>query len=430
MTSELTSAGRTVVLYRQIAAASVGNAAEWFDWYIYSMLAVYFAKQFFPSSTGNSLVPLLGTMAIFAVGFFARPLGGLIIGGLADRYGRKATLSATVVGMGAGSLLIGLAPTYEQVGILAPLLLLVARLIQGFSAGGEYAASSAFLVESAPPQRRGFFASFFQISATSANLVAIGLSALLTNVLDKAEMSTWGWRIPFLLGAVGAAVGLWIRTHAEETLQIEPDSETAPGGRRNIFAFLREYPRESLLVFGITAAPALAFYVWTSYLPTYASITVGFDPKQGLLTGAIALTWFLILQPVFGILSDRIGRKPMLLTFGVAFTVGAVPLLHTLGNSWTSVLTVQLVGLTFLAFWSSISNAVAAELFPARLRSAGIGFPYALAVAVFGGTGPYVATWLVDLGHANAFAWYIAAVALLSSLVYLALPETAREPLR
>lgn len=429
MTSELAHAGRKVS-YRQLTAASVGNAVEWFDWYVYSMLAVYFAKQFFPNSTGNSLVPLMGTMAIFAVGFFARPLGGLIIGSLADRYGRKAALSATVLGMGAGSLMIGVAPTYAQVGILAPALLLVARLVQGFSAGGEYAASSAFLIESAPPQRRGLFSSFFYISATSANLAAIGISALLANVLPSDAMGAWGWRIPFLIGSLAAAAGWWIRTHAEETLQNPPETAEGSARRRHIFSFLREHPRESSLVFGITAAPALAFYVWTSYLPTYANITVGFDTKKGLLTGAVALAWFLLLQPLFGIVSDRIGRKPMLLTFGVAFTICAVPMMRALSDSWVSVLLVQMIGLTFLACWSSISSAIVAELFPARLRSAGIGFPYALAVAVFGGTGPYVATGLVDLGRANAFAWYIAALALASSLVYLTLPETAREPLR
>lgn len=410
-------------------AASVGNAVEWFDWYVYSMLAVYFAEQFFPASSEDSLVPLLSTLAIFAVGFFARPLGGLVIGMLADRFGRRRALSATIVGMGVGSLMIGLAPTYAQIGILAPGILLVARLIQGASAGGEYAAGSAFLIESAPVGRRGLFSSFFYISATSANLAAIGISALLANTLEVETMTSWGWRIPFLLGSVAALVGLWVRAHAEETLQ-EDTSQKPKGARVGLFDFFREHPKESLQVFGLTAAPALAFYVWTAYLPTYASITVGFDLDKGLLTGVISLGIFLVLQPVFGALSDKVGRKPMLLVFGAFFTIATVPLLASLQPTFGSLLFVQLTGLVFIAAWSSISSAIAAELFPAWLRGSGIGFPYALAVALFGGTGPYVATYLVDIGQAASFGWYVVAIALVSTVVYASMPETAHRPLR
>lgn len=417
---------------RQLAAASVGNAVEWFDWYVYSMLAVYFATQFFPADTEDSLVPLLSTLAIFAVGFFARPLGGLVVGVLADRFGRRRALSATIVGMGIGSLMIGLAPTYAQVGILAPTILLLARLLQGASAGGEYAAGSAFLIESAPDGRRGLFSSFMYISATSANLAAIGISALLANLLSAEDMNTWGWRIPFLVGSVAALVGLWVRKHSHETLasadEDEPGQSAAP--RVRMFDFFRQHPRSALQVFGLTAAPALAFYVWSSYLPTYAAITVGFDLKKGLLSGVLSLTVFLLLQPVFGALSDKIGRKPMLLVFGAFFTVATVPLLGSLQPTFGSLLTIQMTGLVFIALWSSISSAIASELFPARVRGSGIGFPYALAVAVFGGTGPYVATYLVDMGQAAAFPWYVAGVALLSTLVFAFLPETARRPLQ
>ncbi|MEO3828585.1 MFS transporter [Actinomadura sp. B10D3] len=425
LTQQPTAIRRT----RQLVIGAVGNAVEWFDWYVYSMLAVYFAGQFFPKSTDESLTPLLSTLAIFAVGFFMRPLGGLVIGGLADRYGRKRALSMTIIGMGAGSLLIAVAPTYAQAGIAAPAILLLARLIQGLSAGGEYAAASSFVIESAPDHRRGFFSSFFYISATSANLAAIGISALLANLLSNSQMTGWGWRIPFLLGSVAALAGLLVRRHAHETL----DEETTdrPGrGRRGFFDFLVRYPKQSLLVFGLTAAPGLTFYVWTAYLPTYASLTVDFDPKLGLTSGAIALTWFLLLQPILGVVSDRVGRRPMLLVFGVFFAVATVPMLGLLDGSFRSMLAVQLIGLTFLACWSSISSAVAAELFPARFRSAGIGLPYAVSVALFGGTGPYVATWLVDQGRATWFPWYIALIALGSTLVYLALPETARKPLK
>lgn len=412
---------------KQLAAASAGNALEWFDWYVYAMLVVYFAPQFFPD-TGDSLVPLLGAMAIFAVGFFARPVGGLVIGMLADKFGRKAMLSSTVIGMGVGSLIIGLAPTYAQVGIIAPMILVFARLLQGASAGGEYAAGSAFLIESAPEGRRGLFSSFFYVSATLANLTAIIVSAVLANTLSTADMESWGWRLPFIAGALAAVAGYWIRTHAEETLKAEP----ADGKRKKVrmFDFFREHPKQAFQIFGLTAAPALVFYIWTSYLPTYARITVGLDIKVGLITGSISLAVFLVLQPLFGLLSDKIGRKPMLIVFGLFFVFGTVPLLNSLTGSFTSLLIVQLTGLIFIALWSSISSAIASELFPTRLRSSGIGFPYALAVALFGGTGPYVATWMVDNGNIGFFGWYVTAIAVISTLVFFRLPETAHKTLQ
>jgi MHS family alpha-ketoglutarate permease-like MFS transporter len=232
-----------------------------------------------------------------------------------------------------------------------------------------------------------------------------------------------------LIGSVAAIVGLWVRMHAAETLE-DDAIDKSKGGRVGMFDFFREHPKQALQIFGLTAAPALVFYVWTAYLPTYASITVGFDLKKGLATGVISLAVFLLLQPVFGMLSDRIGRKPMLLTFGLFFVFATVPLLGSLQPTFTSLLFVQLTGLCFVAAWSSISSAVAAELFPARLRSSGIGFPYALAVAIFGGTGPYVATYLVDIGHVASFGWYVVAIAAVSTAVYAFLPETARRPLR
>lgn len=414
---------------RQVFAVCVGNAIEWFDWYIYSILAVYFAGQFFPSDSDDSLVPLLSTLAIFAVGFFARPVGGLLIGVLADRYGRRRALSATIIGMGVGSLMIALSPTYAQVGVLAPLILLIARIIQGASAGGEYAAGSAFLIESAPDGRRGLFSSVFYMSATVANLAAIGLAALLANALAGDAMTNWGWRVPFLLGSVAAVVGVWFRLRAEETLHGEVIDKPKKD-RVGMFDFFREHPRQALQIFGLTAAPALVFYVWTAFLPTYASITVGFDVSKGLTTGVISLAVFLVALPLCGLLSDRVGRKPMLIGFGLFFVVATVPLLASLRPTTVSLLLVQITGLLFIAGWASISVAIAAELYPARLRSSGIGFPYALAVALFGGTGPYVATWLVDMGHPERFGWYVAAIAAISTIVYVFLPETARKPLR
>lgn len=417
---------------RQLLAASVGNAVEWFDWYIYSILAIYFSTQFFPTDAESSLVPLLGTMAVFAVGFFARPLGGLLIGSLADRFGRKRILVLTVLGMGAGSLMIAFAPTYEQIGVFAPLILVVARLLQGLSAGGEYAASSAFLVESAPQGKRGFYSSFFYISATGANLLAIGIAALLTNVLPADDMRAWGWRIPFIIGAVAALIALWVRSHAAETLhehQIESAGRSGDVERVKLFSFLKHHPKSVFFVFGMTASSAIVFYIWTGFLPTYANIAVGFDVKQGLTASLISLTWFLLLQPIMGMLSDRFGRKPFLITFGVFFTVATVPLLGSLNDSFLSFLIVQMVGLTFIAAATSIVQAVFSELFPRKLRSAGIGFPYAVSVALFGGTAPYVATWMGSQGNIGAFAWYTAGISLVSLIIICFVPETFKKEL-
>ncbi|MBB5140575.1 MHS family alpha-ketoglutarate permease-like MFS transporter [Thermocatellispora tengchongensis] len=414
---------------RQLAAAAIGNLVEWFDWYAYSVLAIYFADQFFPSSSGSGVVSLLGALAVFAVGFFMRPLGGLLVGALADRHGRKMALTFTMSLMGGGSLLIALAPTYAQIGVFAPALLLLARLVQGLSTGGEFASASAFLVESAPPDRRGLFSSFFHVSANIGNLAALGLTALLATVLTEETMRSWGWRVPFLVGASAALVGLWIRRRAEET-HIEAEEIRAGRARKPaMFEFVRHYPRQSLQVAGITVAPALIFYVWAVFLPTYAQLTVGYDEARSVTIAVISLVFFTALQPLFGMLSDRIGRKPMLLVFALGFTVGTVPLLNGITTSFVSLLFVQCVGLALLACYTSIAAAVMAELFPARVRGAGIGFPYAVVVAAFGGTGPYVATWLHGMGKTGLFAWYIAGCALVSLATYMTLRETHRAPL-
>ena len=413
---------------RQLAAATVGNIVEWFDWYVYSMLALYFSSQFFPK-TGDPVVPLLSAMAIFAVGFFMRPLGGLLGGMVADRLGRKKALTATVMLMGVGSLLVAVAPTYDQVGVLSPILLVLARLLQGLSTGGEFAASSTFLVESAPVGRRGFFSSFLYIGATLGNVVAIGSVALLVALLSDDAMHEWGWRVPFAIGTLGAVAGLFIRRFAEETLTLVDDADPsvpsgARGARPSAFEFMRTHPKECLLVFGINAAPTLFFYVFSSYLPTYAHITVGFDMKNALFVGLISLSYFALLQPLMGILSDRIGRKPLLLAFGGGFTVLTIPLLSALQNSFLSLLLVQMAALTLLACYTSITSAVMCELFPARIRAAGIGLPYALGVALVGGTGPYVATWLADAKMIDAFGWYLTILAAITTAVFLRLKES------
>ncbi|MGA5170493.1 MULTISPECIES: MFS transporter [Streptomyces] len=412
---------------RQLLAASVGNAVEWYDWYAYTFLATYIAARIFPEESGNSLVPLLSTFAVFAVGFFMRPVGGLLMGAVADRHGRRAALTVTILLMGGSSLLVGLTPTYAAAGVLAPVVLVVARLLQGLSVGGEFAASTTFLVESAGPGRRGLFSSFQYVSTTAGQLAASGVAAALVAGLGEGRMESWGWRVPFLLGAVLSLVGFWIRRGAEETLR-EPAAGTG-GPRPRLLDALRHHPRASLLICGITAGGTLAYYTWTSYLPTYAELNAGIDKADALLAGTFSLAFFALLQPVGGMLSDRYGRKPPLLFFGVGFALLAAPLLRSVGDSFGSLLLVQCAGMVLLTGFTSVSAAVNAEIFPARVRAAGIGFPYSLTVALFGGTAPYVGTLFKELGRPGLFPWYVSALCLVSAAVYLRLPETAHKEL-
>ncbi|KOV92599.1 transporter [Streptomyces sp. NRRL B-1140] len=411
---------------RQLLAASVGNAVEWYDWYAYTFLATYIAAQVFPKSADNSLVPLLSTFAVFAVGFFMRPVGGLLMGAVADRHGRRAALTVTILLMGGSSLLVGLTPTYAAVGVLAPVVLVLARLLQGLSVGGEFAASTTFLVESAGPGRRGLFSSFQYVSTTVGQLVASAVATLLVDTLSDGQMNGWGWRVPFVLGAVLSLVGFWIRQGAQETRSAEQQQGPRPG----LFEALRRHPRESLLIAGITAGGTIAYYTWTSYLPTYAELNAGVEKSDALLAGTISLAFFALLQPLGGLLSDRFGRRPLLLFFGLGFALLAVPLLHVLSDSFTVLLLVQCAGMVLLTGFTSISAAVNAEIFPPRVRAAGIGFPYSLTVALFGGTAPYVGTLFKEQGHSGLFPWYVAVICLVSSVVYLRLPETAHAALR
>jgi MHS family alpha-ketoglutarate permease-like MFS transporter len=411
---------------RQLLAASVGNAVEWYDWFAYTFLATYIADEVFPKSAGSSLVPLLSTFAVFAVGFFMRPIGGLLMGAVADRSGRRAALTVTILLMGASSLLVALTPTYAAAGLLGPAILVIARLLQGLSVGGEFAASTTFLVESAGPGRRGLFSSFQYVSTTAGQLIASGVAALLAGSFADAQMHAWGWRAPFVLGAVLSLAGFWIRRGAVETRSAEQRRAPRPG----LFDALRTHPRESLLIFGITVGGTIAYYTWTSYLPTYAEVNAGFDKSEALLAGTVSLVFFALLQPLGGILSDRVGRKPLLLVFSVGFAVLCVPLLHAINGSFLSLLLVQCAGMVLLTGYTAIAAAVNAEVFPARVRAAGIGFPYSLTVALFGGTAPYMGTLFEELGRPGAFPWYVAVLCLISAAVYLRLPEGSGKALQ
>jgi MHS family alpha-ketoglutarate permease-like MFS transporter len=409
---------------KAIVAGAIGNTVEWVDWAVYSTLAPIFASQFFPS--GDRAAALLSTLAVFAVGFVMRPIGGALLGAYADRHGRKKGLTLTIGLMAGAALVIAICPTYAAIGIAAPLVLLLARLVQGFSAGGEFGSSSSFLVESAAPRRRAFAGSWQQVSVGAGALIASLMGFVLTSTLSDAAMQSWGWRVAFGIGGLLGLVGLWLRVSVEETESFRRASSEGRTTRRNpITGMLADHPGAALRVVGITIAGTLTYYVWISYMPGYANAAVGIPLSEALLANTIAIAYFLCLLPFVALLSDRFGRKPTLLAFAIGFVVIAFPAfrLLELGGFW-SLLVVELVGVTFLAGYSANCAVVMAEQFPAEVRSTGIGLPYALAVAVFGGTAPYVTTWMSSHGLRDWVWLYVAAAALVGVAVYATMPET------
>ena len=409
---------------KAIVAGAIGNTVEWVDWAVYGTLAPVFASQFF--AKGDPTAALLSTLAVFAVGFVMRPVGGALLGAYADRHGRKKGLTLTIGLMAGAALIIAVCPTYEAIGIAAPLVLLLARLVQGFSAGGEFGSSSSFLVESAAPRRRAFAGSWQQVSVGAGVLIASLMGWVLTSTLSEADMQSWGWRIAFGIGGLLGLVGLWLRVSVEETESFRnADAEGRTRQRNPLIGMLVEHPRAAWRVVGITIAGTLTYYVWISYMPGYAHTATGIPLSDALLANTIAVAYFLCLLPFVALLSDRFGRKPTLLAFAAGFVVIAYPAfrLIELGGFWP-LLVVELVGVTFLAGYSANCAVVMAEQFPAEVRSTGIGLPYALAVAVFGGTAPYLTTWMSANGFGGYVWLYVAVAALIGVVVYALMPET------
>ena len=415
---------------KAILAGAIGNTVEWVDWAIYTALASVFAGQFFPS--GDRTAGLLATLAVFAAGFLMRPIGGAVLGAYADRHGRKKALTLTIGMMAGAALVIAACPTYRAIGVAAPIILLLARLVQGFSAGGEFASSSAFLVESSAPGRRAFAGSWQQVSVGLGTLIAAFMSFVLTSTLSDDAMAAWGWRLAFAIGGLLGLVGLWLRTAVPETESFRRISEGGVEPARGaILGMLTAHPRAALRVVGITIAGTLTYYIWVSYMPGYAHTATGIPLSKALLANTLGIAYFLCLLPFVALLSDRFGRKPTLLAFAIGFVVIAYPafaLLH-LGGFWP-LLGVELIGLTFLAGYSANCAAVLAEQFPAEVRTTGIGLPYALAVAVFGGTAPYLTTWMSVHGLSGWVWLYVTAGALVGVWVYAVMPETKDAELR
>ncbi|WP_129782446.1 MFS transporter [Peristeroidobacter soli] len=411
--------------FSSVFGGSIGNLVEWYDWYTYSAFAIYFAHVFFPD--GNQTAKLLNVAAIFAVGFLVRPVGGWIMGRYADRRGRKAALTLSVNLMCIGSLIIAVTPGYATIGLAAPTLLVFARVLQGFSVGGEYGTSATYMSEIATPEQRGFYSGILYMTLVMGQLLALAVLLLLQFVfLDAEQLSSWGWRIPFLIGAAAALVALYLRRNLQETESFEQGKKRA--GEAGHLQLLLRYPRETFTVVGLTMGGTLYFYVFSNYMQKYLVNTVGLTAGESTLVSAGSLFIFMLLQPLMGAISDSVGRRPMLIVFGVLALFSTVPLLSTLErthDAWTAFFLIM-TALLISSLYSSISAVVKAELFPVEIRALGVGLPYAIAVSLFGGTAEYIALWFKSIGHETWFYWYVTGCVAISLSVYVCMRDTQK----
>jgi MHS family alpha-ketoglutarate permease-like MFS transporter len=412
---------------KKIVAGSLGNAVEYIDWAIYASLAPIFAPKFFPAN--DDVAALLGTLAIFAVGFIMRPVGGAVLGSFADKHGRKTGLALSILIMSMGGLTIALSPTYEQAGVLAPIILLVARLAQGFAAGGEYGTSSAYLVEAASNGRRAFAGSFQQVSITAGILAASGLSYLLTANLDEGALSSWGWRLGFAIAAVLGLIVLWYRTRVGDSEAFEAMKESSEIPASPMKTLFRDHWKSILWVAMITAPISVLHYIWVVYMPAFASSSYDLPLSQTLLAQTISTTVLMFVLPLFGMLSDRFGRKPTLILSCAGSLVLSYPAFQFAGNGFWSLLFFQLLAVVFLAPYLANLAVVMAEQLPAKVRTTGIGFPYAVAVAIFGGTAPYAITAMSEGGLLHLVWIYPAVMAAIGVLGFSLIRETSRDQL-
>ena len=406
-----------------IVGASSGNLVEWYDFYAYAFTSIYFASAFFP--TGDTTSQLLATAGIFAVGFFMRPLGGWLFGWIADKHGRKTSMIISVLMMCAGSLMIAVMPTYATVGALAPAALLVARLTQGLSVGGEYGTAATYMSEVASKGNRGFYSSFQYVTLIGGQLLALLVLAVLQAILTVDELKAWGWRIPFVIGAVAAVVAMVLRRSLAETASEEAMHSKEAG---SLIGLMRNHPRAVMLVLAFTMGGSLYFYTFTTYMQKYLVNTAHMDAKVVTFVMTVVLVLFMLMQPLFGALSDRIGRKNNMILFTALATLAAAPLLFALGSvsSPYAAFFLVLTALAIASFYTSISGVVKAELFPTEVRALGVGFTYAVANALFGGTAEYVALWLKSAGHEPLFAWYVAGIVAIGLAASLLMPDTRK----
>lgn len=408
---------------RAIFVGSIGNLVEWYDFYAYAAFSLYFAKAFFPA--GDEVVQQLNAALLFAAGFLVRPLGGWLFGHLADRHGRRNALTLSVVMMCFGSLIIAVTPTYASIGLAAPAILGLARVLQGLSLGGEYGTSATYLSEVADAKNRGFYSSFQYVTLIGGQLCAILVLLLLQKVfLSTDEIRAWGWRVPFAFGAVLAVVGALMRSNLHETDAFR-NSQAAVKQSSAIRA-LMNYPREVLLVVGLTMGGTAAFYTYTTYMQKFLRLSVKLTDDQTTMVTAGSLVFAMLLQPVYGAISDRIGRKWLLIGFGVSGTLFTIPLLTTLQAVHDPLSAFLLIAAAWMIVsgYTAINAVVKAELFPASVRATGVGVPYALTVSIFGGTAESIALWFKSIGHEGWFYWYLTGCIAVSLLIYLTMRDT------
>jgi metabolite-proton symporter len=417
------AAGERADRHRRIIAivgASSGNLVEWYDFYAYAFTSIYFAAAFFP--IGDQTSQLLATTGIFAAGFFMRPLGGWLFGWLADRHGRKSSMVISVLMMCAGSLMIALLPTHATIGVAAPALLLVARLVQGLSVGGEYGTAATYMSEIARRGTRGFYSSFQYVTLIGGQLLALVVLVILQQTLTEGQLRDWGWRIPFAIGAVAAIVAMFLRRSLQETA----DEKTMQRKEAGSIAALLSHKRAVLITFGLTMGGSLYFYTFTTYMQKYLvnTVKVAATTVSAIMTTCLVI--FMFLQPVFGSLSDRIGRRNSLLLFAGLALVSVVPIFAGLGSFSSASATGAwiLASLLIACFYTSISGVVKAELFPSEVRALGVGLTYAIANAMFGGTAEYVALSMKANGREEWFPWYVTSIVIVALLAALWMPDT------
>ena len=411
---------------KAIFLGSVGNLVEWYDFYVYTAFALYFAASFFPGN--NPVVQQLNAALLFALGFVVRPIGGWLFGHLGDHYGRRNALMLSVLLMCFGSLMIAVMPTYAMIGAAAPVLLGFARVIQGLSLGGEYGASATYLSEMADEKNRGFYSSFQYVTLIGGQLCAIIVLLILQQLLlTPAQLKAWGWRIPFAVGALLAITALMMRRNLHET---DAFLETNKVKRReSSIRTLFKYPKEVMLVIGLTAGGTTAFYTYTTYMQKFLKLSVGLNDNQTTLVAFGSLLFAFCIQPIYGALSDRFGRRALLIWFGVTGTVFTIPLLRALQVT-KSVFTAFILicaAWVIVAAYTSISAIVKAELFPTHIRATGVGLPYAIAVSIFGGPAESIALWFKSTGHEAWFYYYLTGVIAVTLLVSIGMRDTLRE---
>ncbi len=403
---------------RLIVGSSSGNFVEWFDWFTYSAFSLYFANIFFP--TGDQTSQLLKTAAVFAAGFVVRPLGGWLMGRYADVAGRRKAMAVSMQFMSAGSFCVGLTPGYDEIGILAPVILLGARVLQGLSMGGQYGSCVTYISEVATRARRGFLSSFQYVTLILGQLTAMALLVVLQQVLTPEQLAGWGWRVPFILGGFAALLALRILLRLDESQTFEAVRDTAaavPAWRT-----LRSHGREVLTVVGLTIGGAVGFYSFTTYMQKFLTLSAGLSRDAATQITAIGLFVLMLLQPVMGALSDRIGRRPLLIAFGALGVVGTYPLMLAISTVTDGMQATVLVvvAMAILAPYTAISGVYKAELFPTEIRALGVGLPYAVVGSVFGGTAEFIALWLKQQGVESLFFWYVTAsfgIALVTALL-------------